>query len=163
MVPKVLHLARRGRRGGKSRCLSSELQSTRHASPVAGSLAHFTGMKMFTTPLVFVTAALVAGCSSHHHSHGTTLLPISHKLIAQDISLSARKPIVQLGQYSIRLVSIADDGTTQIHVAQTDSVLSARPDEYFVSYEFGQMGLELLSASKNAGTANMTLRGCTSH
>ena len=75
--------------------------------------------------------------------------------------MSTAKPTAQLGQYSIRLLSIADDGTTQIRVGQTDKVLSARPGHCFVSYEFGQEGLQLLSASKS-GTATMTSRGCVS-
>jgi len=88
--------------------------------------------------------------------------PITHTLIVQDLTLSTAKPTAQLGQYSIRLLSIADDGTTQIRVAQTDRVLGARPGECFVSYEFGQRGLQLLSASKSSGTATMTSRGCIS-
>ena len=87
---------------------------------------------------------------------------MTHTLIVQDLTLSTAKPTAQLGQYSIRLLSIAEDGTTQIRVAQTDEVLSARPGQYFVSYEFGQEGLQLRSASKSSGTATMTSRDCIS-
>jgi len=88
--------------------------------------------------------------------------PVTHTLVVQDLTLSTTKPTAQLGQYSIRLLSVAEDGTTQIRVAETDKVLSARPGECFVSYEFGRQGLELLSASKSSGTAIMTSRGCIS-
>jgi hypothetical protein len=108
--------------------------------------------------LVFVLVSFVSGCSSADHSTGRT-----HTLVVQDITLNRAKPTVKLGQYSIRLLSIADDGTTQIRVAQTDKVLSARPGQCFVSYEFGQEGLELVSASKSSGTATMISRGCISH
>ena len=123
-------------------------------------------MNRFATLLVLATSVLAtAGCSSHRGNPKVTHLPGSRTLtlIVQDLTLSATKPTAQLGQYSIRLVSIAEDGTTQIRVAQTDTVLSARPGECFVSYEFGQEGLELLSASKSNGTASMTSRGCISH
>src|SRR5689334_5418513 len=113
-------------------------------------------MKRIVSGLLLV--ALVNGCSSTHHPAGMT-----HTLVEQDIALNRAKPSAQLGQYSIRVLSIADDGTTQIRVAQTDKVLSARPGECFVSYEFGQEGLQLLSASKATGTATMILRGCISH
>ena len=109
--------------------------------------------------IIFATAslALATGCSSDRQSVGRTFA-----LMVQDIKLSQEKPTAQLGQYSIRLLSIADDGTTEIRVAQTDKVLSARPGQCFVSYEFGLEGLELLSASKTSGTATMTSRGCIS-
>jgi hypothetical protein len=109
--------------------------------------------------IIFAIASLVfaTGCSSVRQSTGRT-----HTLMVQDLTLSHAKPTAQLGQYSIRLLSIADDGTTQIRVTQTDKVLSARPGQCFVSYEFGQEGLQLLSASKSSGTATMTSRGCIS-
>ena len=105
--------------------------------------------------LAFVSLVLLSGCSSARQSAGVT-----HTLLMQDVTLSQAKPTAQLGQYSIRLLSIADDGTTQIRVAQTGKTLSACPGQCFVSYEFGQEGLELLSASKSSGTATMTSRGC---
>src|SRR6266404_6460582 len=100
-------------------------------------------MKRFVI-LALVLLAVVNGCSSANHFSGTT-----HTLVVQDITLNYAKPTAQLGRYSIRLLSIADDGTTRIGIAQTDKELSACPGQCFVSYEFGQEGLELVSASKN--------------
>jgi hypothetical protein len=103
------------------------------------------------------------GLSTQRQNLQVTCFPITYTLVAQDLTLSREKPTAQLGQYSIQLVSIADDGTTQIHVTPTDTFLSARPGECFASFEFGQKGLELVSASKNRGTAKMTSIGCISH
>jgi hypothetical protein len=114
-------------------------------------------MKSFTI-LLFVSLVFLCGCSSTRHLGGTT-----YSLVQQDITLSLAKPTAQLGQYSIRLLSIADDGMTAIRVTQTDKVLSARPGQCFVSYEFGQEGLQLLSAAKSSGMASMISRGCISH
>jgi predicted ATPase len=114
--------------------------------------------------LVFVSLALLSGCSSARQSMGATYTAGgTYTLVEPDITLSDAKQTVQLGQYSIRLLSIADDGTTQIRVAQTRRVLSARPGECFVSYEFGREGLQLLSASKTTGTATMKSIGCMRH
>jgi hypothetical protein len=110
------------------------------------------------TIIFFVSLVFLSGCSSTRHFGGTT-----YSLVQQDITLSLAKPTAQLGQYSIRLLSIADDGTTEIRVTQTDKVLSARPGQCFVSYEFGQEGLQLLSASKISGMVSMVSRGCISH
>lgn len=107
--------------------------------------------------ITIASLVFLAGCSS-----GRQLTGMSHTLVVQDFTLTHAKPTAQLKQYSIKLVSIADDGTTQIRVTQTDKVLSALPGHCFVSYEFGQEGLQLLSASKSNGTATMISRGCIS-
>ncbi len=106
----------------------------------------------------FISLTFLSGCSSTRPFGGTT-----YSLVLQDITLSVAKPTAQLGEYTIRLLSIADDGMTEIRVIQTDKVLSARPGQCFVSYEFGQEGLQLLSASKSSGTVSMISRGCISH
>jgi hypothetical protein len=120
-------------------------------------------MDRFLPALIVVSAMLFAGCSSSRQKFDAAQLPIrSHALIVQNVELSNANPTAQLGQYTIRLIATADDGTTQIRVIQTDSVLSARPGECFTGSEFGQEGLLLRSASKNNGTATMTSRGCIS-
>jgi hypothetical protein len=108
--------------------------------------------------LAFVTLGLVSGCTSSPQSARTT-----YSLIQHDVTVSQAKPTAQLGQYSIRLLSIAEDGTTQIRIVQTEKVLSARPGQCFASDEFGREGLQLLSASESTGTATMISRGCIKH
>jgi hypothetical protein len=121
-------------------------------------------MNQFLPSMIVASVMLLAGCSSSRQTFDATRLPIhSHALIVQNVRLSNAKPTAQLGQYTIRLVTIADNGTTQIRVIQTDAVLSARPGQCFTSYEFGQEGLRLVSASKSRGTASMISRGCISH
>lgn len=113
-------------------------------------------MKRFLI-LAFVSLGFVNGCTSTSQPARTT-----YSLVQQDVTLNRTKPTARLGQYLIQLLSIAEDGTTQIRVGQTDRVLSARPGQCFVSDEFGRDGLQLLSASKSTGTATMISRGCIS-
>jgi hypothetical protein len=121
-------------------------------------------MNRIVTSLIGASAALIFGCSSHYSKPEVTNLPSTQTftLVIQDLTLSPTNPTAQLGQYSIRLLSIADDGATQTRVVETDNLLSAHPGQCFVSYEFGQEGLQLLSASKSSGVASMTSRGVVS-
>jgi hypothetical protein len=102
-------------------------------------------------------ATLFAGCAGH-----TTTSELDHPITishtAEPITLTADKPVAQLKQYTVRLLSIAEDGTTQIQVVETQQTLTARPGECFVSHEFGQKGLTLTSASRATGTATFLLR-----
>lgn len=67
----------------------------------------------------------------------------------------------QVGQYAIRIVSIADDGLTQISIVGSEKSFAALPGGYFESREFGSHGLQLLAASKANGTAEFVIRGAT--
>ena len=93
---------------------------------------------------------VTGGCRGH-------VWRVTH--FSRPVTLTTDQPTAQLGQYTVRLVSIGDDGTAQIEVLQTHRTLTARPGEWFVSSEFGSQGLSLDSASKATGTAKFTLRG----
>jgi len=90
------------------------------------------------------------------------LMPHSYTLIEETLTLSVAHPVTQRGDCTVKLVSIADDGTTRIRVVENGRELTAHPGEFFDSAEFGSQGLQLISASKKAGTASMISRGCIS-
>src|SRR5688572_14316389 len=100
--------------------------------------------------LAFI-ALVLCGCN-RDAQRDVDSLPVTHSLMVQDFTLSDQKQSIQLGQYTVRLISIAENGATQIRVLQTDKVLTAQPGEYFVSYEFGRMGLQLKSATNGVAT-----------
>jgi hypothetical protein len=108
--------------------------------------------------LVAASTAFVLCSCSHKEERNAGSLPVTHSLMVEDFTLSDKRKTVQLGQYTVRLVSIASDGATQIKVIQTDKVLTARPGQYFESYEFGKIGLQLKSATN--GVATFFSQGC---
>jgi len=118
-------------------------------------------MKCSHVVLVAVSTGLLCSCTLDKPSTSVSSLPRTHTLMIQEFALTTTKPTIQLGQYTIKLVSIAADGVTHIRVAQTDKVLVAHPGDYFVSYEFGQEGLRLLSVTN--GEAKFFTQGCLSH
>jgi hypothetical protein len=89
-------------------------------------------------------------------------MPHSHTLVQQTLTLTFTRPVIQRGDYQIRLVSIAGDGTTRIQVVETGKELTAQPGGFFASQEFGSEGLQLISASKASGAVSMISRGCIS-
>ena len=97
-----------------------------------------------------LAVTLTAVCHRH-------LWRITH--FSQPVILSTSQPFAEVGQYTVKLISIAEDGTTQIEVLQTHRTLSARPSEYFLSSEFGNRGLSLDSASRAIGTAKFGRHG----
>ena len=101
-------------------------------------------------------AISLVGCVGERLTYKGTPYTISH--FAQPVTLTTETSSTQLGQYTVRLISIADDGTTQIQVVQTEKTLIAQPGEYFQSFEFGREGRQLTSASKATGTATFMLR-----
>ena len=90
------------------------------------------------------------------------LMPHSHTLVQETLTLTPARPVTQCGNYNVRLVSIADDRTTRIQVVETGTELAARPGGFFASQEFGSEGLQLISASKATGAVSMISRGCIS-
>jgi hypothetical protein len=91
------------------------------------------------------------------------LMPHSYTLVEQPLTLSVSRPLAQRGDCSVRLISIADDGTTRIRIVETGTELAAHPGEFFDSAEFGSQGLQLVSASKKTGVVSLISRGCISH
>ncbi len=117
-------------------------------------LAH---MNRFISFALLILALWLSGCSSPRSLPGTR-----HTLVEWHVTLSQAKPEGHVGQFSVRLLDIADDGTTQIRLQQTGKVLSAGLGQYFVSEGFGREGLKLLSASKSDGTARLRVMTCIS-
>jgi hypothetical protein len=114
-----------------------------------------------------IVSVLIAGCTPEPPSSSTTpsaaqetnaFTPISFSHYAESITLKISEPPAQIGNYTVKLLSIAEDGTTQIQVLQSQRTLAARPGERFVGGEFGSKGLTLESASKSTGTATLTRR-----
>lgn len=111
----------------------------------------------YTALITFVVAALVAAsCSSTPESSEVPAGALV--LVHQRFTLSPKKNKVQLGEYAVHLISIDSDGLTKIRVDQTGKELSAKPGEYFVSYEFGQIGLRLESVTN--GVASFFSQAC---
>jgi hypothetical protein len=90
------------------------------------------------------------------------LAPLSYTHVEETLTFSIAHPLTQRGDCNVRLVSIADDGTTRIRVVETGRELTAHPGEFFASPEFGMHGLQLVSASKKSGVVSMISRGCIS-
>jgi hypothetical protein len=74
----------------------------------------------------------------------------SESLMSREIRLSAKQPVDSASK--IRLVSIADDSTTTIRLSSGETY-SGKPRDFFPCKQFGTSGLQLLSASPDAGTA----------
>ena len=97
----------------------------------------------------------LCGCATHDANHRS----ITH--YAQVVKLTPEKPearVSKRGHIELRLLSIAEDGTTRIALAGSDNNLTAKPGEYFESREFGIRGLQLVSASKADGVALLRAR-----
>ena len=90
------------------------------------------------------------------------LMPQSYSVVEQTLMLSVSHPVTPRGDYKVRLVSIAADGTTRIRVVETGRELTLRPGEFFDGAEFGSQGLQLISASRMKGTASLISRDCIS-
>ena len=71
--------------------------------------------------------------------------PTSHVLKRREVTLTKQQPSDSF--LGAQLVEVAADGTTTIEVLKTKNKLSARIGEYFVSPEYGQKGLRVVSAS----------------
>ena len=88
-------------------------------------------------------------------------LPLSkgYSLHEKVLKLRFSRP-TECGVFNVKLVSIADDGTTCIRVIETGHELTAHPGEFFEGGEFGSQGLQLVSASKEAGVASILNTFC---
>ena len=78
----------------------------------------------------------------------------SESLMSRQIRLSPKHPADS--DIKIRLVSVASDSTTTIRLDSGEQ-LSAKPGDYFTCEQFGTHGLELVSASHEAGEAQLRL------
>src|SRR5262245_32633050 len=121
-------------------------------------------MSRLSVIYVMIISVLFTGCTPEPASspitpnaaQGTNAFkPISFSHYAKAITLKTSEPPAQIGNHAIKLLSIAEDGTTQIQVLQSQRTLTARPGECFVGGEFGSKGLTLESASKASGTATL--------
>jgi|CZKV01.1.fsa_nt_gi hypothetical protein len=68
----------------------------------------------------------------------------------REIHLSAKQPLD--ANSKIQLVTVADDLTTTIRLSSGE-MLSGKPSDYFRCDQFGNSGLQLLSASHETGSA----------
>ncbi len=88
--------------------------------------------------VLIVFLGLAAGCSSAPDVRNWDSPP------TREITLSKRHPQDDL--LKVRLVAVAEDGTTTIQVLQTGETLSAVRGCFFVPGYFGRHGLQLLGA-----------------
>ncbi len=89
--------------------------------------------------LLIVFLGLATGCSSGPRARDWDTRP------TREFTLSKRHPQDDL--LKVRLVAVAEDGTTTIQVLQTGETLRAARGDFFVPGHFGRHGLQLLGSS----------------
>ena len=102
-----------------------------------------------TKSLAIILLGLFVGCSTVPLRLG------SNRHYHRDVVLSRQHP--QDDFLKVRLVAIAEDGTTTIEVNSTGETLRAAPGKYFVSKAYGTQGLRLISASDEKHEARFLL------
>jgi|GEM_PF-4845079 len=105
-------------------------------------------------PLLVALMAFTA-CQSGYRSSSP---PISHSLLVENFTLSARAPVRK--ELGLRLVSVALNRTVTIELLDGHRRFSAKPGRAFVSEKFGQSGLVLESASPSEQTAALSRTFC---
>jgi hypothetical protein len=98
--------------------------------------------------LIILLFGFVAGCAFNNHD---TISEMSREVV-----LSRGHP--QDDILGARLVDVAPDGTTTIQVVSSGSKLTAAPGGYFVSDEYGRIGLQLVSSSAEKHEARFIRR-----
>lgn len=79
--------------------------------------------------------------------------------VVQTFTLTTNAPIASMSGREVRLLSIADDGTTVLTIVGSDQILTARVSEPFSNSPFGAHGLTLESASSAEGKVVLIRHG----
>ena len=82
----------------------------------------------------------------------------AHTLMTREFTLSHQQP--SDSSLGARLVTVAADGETTIEVLKTGEKLRAGTNQFFVSPEYGQKGLRVISASSERQEVRLERTWC---
>lgn len=105
-----------------------------------------------------------SGCSRQSDMESKTgvsrTFTVTH--VGQTFTLTTNAPLASITGHLVRLLSIADDGTTVLTIVGSNQTLMARVGEPFSNSPFGSHGLTLESASRAEGKVVLIRHGAES-
>lgn len=101
-----------------------------------------------TRMFIISLAVLLVGCASHKS--------VTFAEFSREVILSNAHP--EDSYIDAKLMDIAPDGTVTIQVLKTGHILQAPIGGYFVSGEYGRIGLQVISASSEKHEAKLLRR-----